>query len=396
MAEPNRLLTAGQVNRAAKQDNRLLRLSPEEEFLQSLSPVDAHRFAIEAQNAKKYTPEQAKNNLIQTGMDALYVTPVVGNVLSGIDAYHYGSAAGSEAAAGNTGEARKNALLGELSALGAITGLPFGNAATRAAKGAAGRTNIFAGSMAKTADHEALANAQRLDQAGVSRDKIWADTGWFKGGDGKWRFEIDDSGASLSGVKPPQSPNHAATFDDLSHPEYEAAYGNFSPDEAPFPSYLPRETGGVFASQLPESGQYFPISQSVFAQGPTEQVARSVGLHEWQHHTQHTEGFTSGTNPFAIMSELDEIGSPQYRQLYEDVFVNLKYGSGDDPRFLAALAKLDEMKHKEMLDLYRRSAGEVEARNVQSRMNMTPAERRATAPWLTQDIPDDQQIVRFR
>jgi hypothetical protein len=45
-------------------------------------------------------------------------------------------------------------------------------------------------------------------------------------------------------------------------------------------------------------------------------------------------------------------------------------------------------------DVYRRSAGEVEARNVQSRMNMTPAERRATPPWLTQDVPDEMQIVR--
>jgi hypothetical protein len=33
---------------------------------------------------------------------------------------------------------------------------------------------------------------------------------------------------------------------------------------------------------------------------------------------------------------------------------------------------------------------------VQSRMNMSPQERQATAPWLTQDVPDEHQIVRFR
>jgi hypothetical protein len=46
--------------------------------------------------------------------------------------------------------------------------------------------------------------------------------------------------------------------------------------------------------------------------------------------------------------------------------------------------------------LYRRSAGEAEARNVPYRKDLTPAERRAKASWETQDVPDDQQIVRFR
>lgn len=41
-------------------------------------------------------------------------------------------------------------------------------------------------------------------------------------------------------------------------------------------------------------------------------------------------------------------------------------------------------------------AGEVEARAVQKRMDMTPAERRARAPWLDYDVPEDQQIVRMR
>ena len=46
-------------------------------------------------------------------------------------------------------------------------------------------------------------------------------------------------------------------------------------------------------------------------------------------------------------------------------------------------------------DAYKRHAGEVEARNVQTRMNMSPVERRVNPPWKTQDTPDEQQIVRF-
>lgn len=44
---------------------------------------------------------------------------------------------------------------------------------------------------------------------------------------------------------------------------------------------------------------------------------------------------------------------------------------------------------------YTRLAGEAEARNVQARMNMTMDERIALPPWVTQDVPTDQQIVRF-
>ena len=43
---------------------------------------------------------------------------------------------------------------------------------------------------------------------------------------------------------------------------------------------------------------------------------------------------------------------------------------------------------------YHRLAGEVEARAVQSRMDLSPEQRAARAPWLDYDVPVDQQIVR--
>lgn len=55
--------------------------------------------------------------------------------------------------------------------------------------------SIFAGTGAKTADRAALSQAEKLTAAGADPRKIWKDTGWMKGGDGKWRFEIDDSAA---------------------------------------------------------------------------------------------------------------------------------------------------------------------------------------------------------
>lgn len=44
---------------------------------------------------------------------------------------------------------------------------------------------------------------------------------------------------------------------------------------------------------------------------------------------------------------------------------------------------------------YRRSAGEVEARNASRRAALSPEERAATPPWETEDVPQDRQMVRF-
>lgn len=45
-------------------------------------------------------------------------------------------------------------------------------------------------------------------------------------------------------------------------------------------------------------------------------------------------------------------------------------------------------------DEYRRLAGEVEARAVEARADLTREQRRARAPWLDYDVPEAQQIVR--
>lgn len=57
---------------------------------------------------------------------------------------------------------------------------------------------VFGGKLANTADHAALARAQEMTAKGVGRDDVWRETGWGVGPDGKWRFEIDDSGATLN------------------------------------------------------------------------------------------------------------------------------------------------------------------------------------------------------
>lgn len=52
----------------------------------------------------------------------------------------------------------------------------------------------------------------------------------------------------------------------------------------------------------------------------------------------------------------------------------------------------DDMKFQN----YQRMAGEAEARNVQRRLNWTPAERKAAPPWLTLDVPENELLVHIR
>ena len=56
-----------------------------------------------------------------------------------------------------------------------------------------GQRGTFAGINALTADKDALAKAQTMIAQGVDPEDVWQETGWGKGADGKWRFEINDN-----------------------------------------------------------------------------------------------------------------------------------------------------------------------------------------------------------
>jgi hypothetical protein len=201
--------------------------------------------------------------------------------------------------------------------------------------------NIFAGPTAKTADTAALAKAEEMAASGASRDDIWNQTGWFQGTDGKWRFEIDDSTAGLKNDEQfiaefgPSKGQAVNRFEGLDHPGMSAAYPNIA-DDISF--------AGLYAEGRQPLGIASPSRIEVTASSPEE--ARGITLHEFQHRIQGKEGFAGGGNTEGLS--------------FED---------------------------------YQRIPGEVEARNVQARMNMTPEERRKLAPWLTQDVPDEMQII---
>lgn len=215
---------------------------------------------------------------------------------------------------------------------------------------------IFAGIGAKTADKAALAKAEKMAAAGADPKAIWRDTGWFKGGDGKWRFEIDDSGAlfNASGVGAAKRENDLTNGLQgmdlgptvggiLEHPSLRDAYEGLTKS-----TFV-----GNKNTLLGDGVQGSYIDGVLTINAPAKAAdARSTALHELQHAVQQREGFAMGGNP----ANLVEFADPR--------------------------------------DAYHRLAGEAEARAVQERMRLTPAQRRALFPLDSYDVPINSLIYR--
>lgn len=225
----------------------------------------------------------------------------------------------------------------------------------------------FAGEKAKTADLEALNAAKSFEAEGKSREFIWRETGWFRGVDGRWRFEIDDSQSKLRAFGPDMSMlgielTHDPMFD--AYPELVDVEFNRDGSRAYNGSFQP---GGVL-----------PSSITVSKRAPDR---RSTTLHEAQHALQDIESFAEGAN---IRTAKE---TPEYAAAIADLESSppdLSWTTTDN-RTPSSIAN----------DIYRRFAGEVEARTVQKRMNLTADEREERPPWLDYDVPEDQQIVRM-
>lgn len=74
--------------------------------------------------------------------------------------------------------------------------------------------------------------------------------------------------------------------------------------------------------------------------------------------------------------------------------------SGTNPLDEAIAARVQMMQRGEdgVIDgygLYKRTAGEVEARATQARRDLTADQRRARPPWLDYDVSESDQIVRY-
>jgi hypothetical protein len=88
--------------------------------------------------------------------------------------------------------------------------------------------------------------------------------------------------------------------------------------------------------------------------------------------------------------ELNKSLQSEYEAAKKKIYYRNQIQDGKDGALHDAAKKLGIT-----YDLYRQIAGEIEARDVQARMEMTPAERKAKAPYTSENIPRENAIVKY-
>ena len=196
----------------------------------------------------------------------------------------------------------------------------------------------IAGRRAVDAQLGALEAAKRMESQKKTPARIWAETGWFRGPDNEWRFEIDDGPAkinenlnSLIGKQADTAARHPGASgrgilsrlfgrrggeaavvaresngstrlinlpltDLFSHPKLYSAYPFLRQMHVNL-NWVPgladdRASGSIVSSRRKGRIKYYPIN--VTAGSPNG--IKHVLLHEIQHYIQNREGFAQGSS----------------------------------------------------------------------------------------------------
>jgi hypothetical protein len=250
---------------------------------------------------------------------------------------------------------------------------------------------MFIGKGAKTWDAAAAAEAEKRLAAGDDARKVWSELGVFRGPDGHLRQEIPDNKSFYRGSKAAGS-SYAEEV--ATHPEL---YKNY-------PSL-----GSIRVKEFDGLGGGINNSASVMDIG-LKGGGNETAMHELQHAIQQREGWARGGSPDefepaarsyrtkAIALENSQDG---LKRAIDNGGVDPQTGGSIDNfnfninRLKNAMSKLETTgADRDPMWQYRHLAGEAEARATQARMNMDMAQRRATFPLDSYDVPANQLIIR--
>jgi hypothetical protein len=301
--------------------------------------------------------------------------------------------------------------------VGGWGGVAQGTAAAAGKKLATGDLGIFAGQRAKTAPpHAKFAQAAEMEAAGEPRVKIWRDTGISRNpaDRSRPRFEIDDSQMEM--LPRPQfgfkqlddgsfevfgmaegSPKYKAP-DVLKAQEYADTAQRFGPiqrfikHDKFFEAYPEAKDVRLYLDpEMKTDTASFSAKENLIRVGPQKNAnIRDTVLHEMQHWVQNKEGFSPGMNTNAAASSFgyraravaDKIDNNPSK--FNPVAAELRDANRNLQQYVE---ERPDLKYQ----LYRREAGETEARNVEARSNYQPWQRAFEPPSFTQDVPYEKQ-----
>ena len=277
--------------------------------------------------------------------------------------------------------------------------------------------------------------ARQMENTKKDAKAIKMATGWERGADGKWRYEIPD--AKLSDMTDIDGKGTMVKRNTEDMLWTSGKLGDKVDAPSLFKAYpdlkdVRLETDAI-TNGLPSNGSFNPKINTITIHANNLKYLNSILNHEIQHAIQMIEGFAKGGSPemFHDPSESDRLYTKFdnfVKRIYGNSDVKTLYGILDgvtdkDKEFVKVLGDkysriLESLRaakkytstkfFKEIYDRtvkegakpsafkqYQALAGEVESRNVQSRMGMSPEERRKTLAEETEDVARKDQIFLY-
>lgn len=236
-----------------------------------------------------------------------------------------------------------------------------------------------------------LSVARKMEEEKKDAKAIKMATGWERGADGKWRYEMPD--AKIKDTMDVGGGHIVKRYEDdmlwnggklsrvIDAPELFKAYPQLKDVRI--------DTDAIM-KDMPSNGEYNSKTNTITIHADDLKYMNGILNHEIQHVIQDIEGFAKGGSPRLVRGEvkkkLNEV-TKQIRQLRAE-------GKEDEAKALIEKNRglYNAYQKNDDYNSYKSLSGEVEARNVSARLNMTPEERRKTLAESTEDVARKDQI----
>ena len=246
-----------------------------------------------------------------------------------------------------------------------------------------------------------LVAARLMESQGESAENIWKNTGWYRNVDGAWRFEISDDAVEMADSTKWVKKEKLGHI--IDHPELFESYPE-----------LKNTVVNVVKNPLAvTSGAYDVDNKSITITlgSSSDEDIKQVLLHEVQHAIQAIEGFATGANPADIKLDNNSDLQKVKTVLEKQIALEESLAVSDEAQSKAAIRVINKLLDGSMTPdqadksfpqstslirnlMYLMTSGEVEARNVENRIDMDVFERQQNPPLSTQKIADSLQIIR--
>lgn len=292
----------------------------------------------------------------------------------------------------------------------------------------------------KTYRMDNLKVAEEMERGKKDAKAIKQATGWERGADGKWRYEMPD--AKIKDMKDIGGGHIVKRFDDdmlwndgkltdvIDAPALFEAYPQLKDVRI--------DTDAIM-NDMPSNGVYNAKTNTITIHADDLKYMNSILNHEIQHAIQYIEGFGKGGSPEQMEKEFKEAQDEWKARAYaHELEEKAKEMGGEYNQSEVEKALVEEYKDLDMSDElpdketrikgfnyfargyadrsmddaikrfrlnestrsdfdsykeYLKLAGEVESRNVEKRLGMTDEERRNSLAEETEDVNRDEQIV---